>query len=605
MGIIDLIKSPEDVKKLNNAELTRLAGELRKIVTDSVAKNGGHLASNLGIVEITLALFKVFNLPEDKIVYDVGHQCYVHKILTGRKDKMDTLRTYGGIAGFPKIQESEYDAFNTGHSGDSVSVAMGIAESNRLNKKDAFAIAVIGDGSLSNGLAFEGLNNAGREKSNLVVVLNDNEMSISKNVGSLSNYLSMLRTRPKYSDFKRNIQSKLVKLNGVGTKLSKALSVTKDSLKHLLIPDTVFEALGFTYVGPIDGHDIELLTTVFEQIKHINKPVLVHTITKKGKGYSFAENNPAAYHGTGAFDISKPLNAVEKKNSFNYVLDKVLCQQAEKNEDVIGICAAMEQAVGMSKFHKNFPDRFYDAGICEGHAVTFAAGMAISGKTPVVAIYSTFMQRAYDNVISDVALTNQHVVFCMDRAGISGEDGETHHGLFDVSYMLSVPNMTVLTPRSPDVFEKALEIAINDIKGPVAIRYPKSGAYSNGNIPEDIFKAELLREGNKVTVITMSRMTEVVASIDFDGDHINLNSIKPIDKEAIIKSATKTGRVITVEDNLVSGGMGDRVAEILKELKIPVTKLGINDRFVTHGSVDELLKELKLDKDSILKVIEE
>lgn len=605
MDIIDRINSPEDVKKLNNAELKRLSGELRKTVTEAVAKNGGHLASNLGIVEITLALFKVFNLPEDKIVYDVGHQCYVHKILSGRKDKMDTLRTYGGIAGFPKISESEYDAFNTGHSGDSVSVAMAIAESNRLDKKDAFAIAVIGDGSLSNGLAFEGLNNAGREKSNLVVVLNDNEMSISKNVGSMSNYLSMLRTRPKYSDFKRNVQNKLDKLNGIGLKLTKALSVTKDSLKHLLIPDTVFEALGFTYVGPIDGHDIELLTTVFEQIKYINKPVLVHTITKKGKGYTFAEKNPAAYHGTGAFDVSKPLILQEKQDSFAYALDKVLCEQAEKNKDIVGICAAMEDAVGMSKFHQKFPERFYDAGICEGHAVTFAAGLAVSGKIPVVAIYSTFMQRAYDNVISDVALTNQHVVFCMDRAGLSGEDGETHHGIFDVSYMLSVPNMTVLTPRSPEVFEKALETAINDIKGPVSIRYPKSGACRGGKIPEDIFKAELLREGNKVTVVTMSRMTDVVAEIDFDGDHINLNSIKPLDKDTIIKSAVKTGRVITVEDNLVSGGMGDKVSEALKELNIPVTKLGINDRFVTHGKVDELLHELKLDKDSILKVIEE
>lgn len=605
MGIIDNIKSPEDVKKLNSAELKRLSGELRKLVTESVAKNGGHLASNLGIVEITLALFKVFNLPEDKIVYDVGHQCYVHKILTGRKDKMDTLRTYGGIAGFPKIQESEYDAFNTGHSGDSVSVAMAIAESNRLDNKDDFAIAVIGDGSLSNGLAFEGLNNAGRQKSNLVVVLNDNEMSITKNVGSLSNYLSMLRTRPKYSDFKRNLQRKLGKLNGVGAGLAKALSVTKDSVKHLLIPDTVFEALGFTYVGPIDGHDIELLTTVFEQIKHINKPVLVHTITQKGKGYVFAEKNPAAYHGTGAFDISKPLNTEEKKDSFAFSLDKVLCEQAEKNKDVVGICAAMENAVGMSKFHKKFPERFYDAGICEGHAVTFAAGMAVSGKTPVVAIYSTFMQRAYDNVISDVALTNQHVVFCMDRAGLSGEDGETHHGLFDISAMLSIPNMTVLTPRSPKVFELALETAINEVKGPVSIRYPKSGAYNGQGVPESVFKAEFLREGKKVTVITMSRMTEVVASIDFDGDHINLNCIKPIDKESIIKSAVKTGRVITVEDNIVSGGMGDVVSDLLKELKIPVTKLGINDRFVTHGSVPELLKELRLDKDAIKKVIEE
>jgi 1-deoxy-D-xylulose-5-phosphate synthase len=331
----------------------------------------------------------------------------------------------------------------------------------------------------------------------------------------------------------------------------------------------------------------------------------VHTITKKGKGYEFAEKNPSAYHGTGAFDISKPLVIAEKKDTFAYSLDKVLCEQAEKNKNIIGICAAMEDAVGMSKFHKKFPERFYDAGICEGHAVTFAAGMAISGKTPVVAIYSTFMQRAYDNVISDVALTNQHVVFCMDRAGISGEDGETHHGLFDVSYMLSIPNMTVLTPRCPEVFEKALETAINEIDGPVSIRYPKSGMYNNGKIPEDIFKAELLREGNSVTVITMSRMTEVVASLDFDGDHINLNCIKPIDKDAIIKSASKTGRVITVEDNIVSGGLGDKVAEILEELKIPVTKLGIDDRFVTHGKVDELLRELKLDKDSILKVIEE
>lgn len=604
MGIIDGINSPKDVKKLNNAELKRLAGEIRQIITQSVSQNGGHLASNLGIVEITLALFKTFDLPEDKIVYDVGHQCYVHKILTGRRHQMEKLRTYGGLAGFPKIQESEYDAFNTGHSGNSVSVAMAMAEANRLNNKDAFAIAVIGDGSLSNGLAFEGLNNAGRKKSNLVVVLNDNEMSISKNVGSMSNYLSMLRTRPQYSNFKRKLQSKLKQLPSVGAGITKALSVTKDSLKHILIPDTVFEALGFTYVGPIDGHDIDLLTTVFEQIKTINKPVLVHTITKKGKGYAFAENNPAAYHGPGPFDVSKPLFLDEKKDSFAYSLDKVLCDMAQENKDIVGICAAMEHAVGMSKFHKKFPDRFYDAGICEGHAVTFAAGMAISGKVPIVAIYSTFMQRAYDNIVHDVALTNQHVVFCMDRAGLSGEDGETHHGIFDVSFMLQIPNLTVLTPRSPKMFELALKVAVNEIKGPVAIRYPKSGVY-DAPPADDVFKAELLREGKKVTVITMSRMTSVVASIDFDGDHINLNCIKPIDKDTIIKSAIKTGRVITVEDNLTAGGMGDVVLNILKELKIPVTKLGISDRYVTHGNVSELLKELKLDAEAIKKVIEE
>lgn len=605
MGIIDKINSPKDVKKLNNAELKRLAGEIRKMIIEAVAKNGGHLASNLGIVEITLALFKTFNLPEDKIVYDVGHQCYVHKILSGRKEKMETLRTYGGIAGFPKLQESEYDAFNSGHSGNSVSVAMAMAEANRLNNKDAFAVAVIGDGSLSNGLAFEGLNNAGREKSNLVVVLNDNEMSISKNVGSLSNYLSMLRTGPKYSGLKKNIQDALGKMSSVGAGLTKALSVTKDSLKHLLIPGTVFEALGFTYVGPIDGHDIELLTTVFEQIKAINKPVLVHTITKKGMGYKFAENNPAAYHGIGPFDVSKPVTLEEKKESFAYALDEVLCSMAKENENVVGICAAMEHAVGMSKFHKQFPDRFYDAGICEGHAVSFAAGMAISGKIPVVAIYSTFMQRAYDNIVHDVALTNQHVVFCMDRAGLSGEDGETHHGVFDIPFMMHIPNMTILTPRSPEVLRLALKTAINDIKGPVAIRYPKSGAYDNTSLPSDIFKAEILRKGEKVTVITMSRMTSVVAAIDFDGDHINLNSVKPIDKEAIVSSALKTRRVITVEDNLISGGMGDAVSEILKELNIPVTKLGINDRYVTHGNVENLLKELRLDGESVKKVIEE
>lgn len=602
MGIIDSIKSPNDVKKLNNAELKRLAGEIRQCVIEAVAKNGGHLASNLGIVEITLALFKAFDLPEDKIVYDVGHQCYVHKILTGRKESMNSLRTYGGIAGFPKIQESEYDAFNTGHSGNSVSVAMAMAEANRLNDKDAFAIAVIGDGSLSNGLAFEGLNNAGRKKSNLVVILNDNEMSISQNVGSLSNYLSMLRTEPKYFGLKKKIQDSLGQMKGIGKGLTKALSVTKDSFKHLLVPDTVFEALGFTYVGPIDGHDIELLTTVFERIKTINKPVLVHTITKKGKGYAFAENNPAAYHGTGAFDIKKPLFLEEKKDSYAYALDETLCELGEDNKDIVGICAAMEHAVGMSKFHKAFPDRFFDAGICEGHAVTFAAGFAASGKIPVVAVYSTFMQRAYDNIISDVALTNQHVIFCMDRAGLSGEDGETHHGIFDVSFMLHIPNITVLTPRSPKVLERALKTAINDIKGPVAIRYPKSGMYETG-IPEDIFKAELLREGKNVTVITMSRMTDVVSKIEFDGDHINLNSIKPIDKDTIIKSALKTKRVITVEDNIIKGGMGELVEDVLKGLDVSVTKLGIDDKFVTHGKVDELLAECGLGANDIKKVI--
>ncbi len=602
MGIIDNINSPKDVKKLNNAELKRLAGEIRESLLKSVSKTGGHLASNLGIVEVTLALFKVFNLPEDKIVYDVGHQCYVHKILTGRKDRMDSLRTHGGLAGFPKIQESEYDFFNTGHSGNSVSVAMALAEANRLNEKDAFAIAVIGDGSLSNGLAFEGLNNAGRKKSNLVVVLNDNEMSISQNVGSLSNYLSMLRTKPEYSGFKKKVERGLGHIKGIGEGIAKALSVTKDSLKHLLIPDTVFEALGFTYVGPIDGHDIELLTTVFEQIKTIDKPVLVHVITKKGKGYSFAENNPAAYHGIGPFDIKKPLFLQQKKESYAFALDEILCKEAEVNKDVIGICAAMEHAVGMNKFHKKFPDRFYDAGICEGHAVTFAAGLAAAGKIPVVAIYSTFMQRAYDNIISDVALTNQHVVFCMDRAGITGQDGETHHGVFDVSFMLHIPNMTVLTPRNSNVFRLALKAAINDINGPVAIRYPKSES-NDMSSPDDIFKAEFLREGKNVTVITMSQMTEVVMALDFDGDHINLNSIKPIDKDAIIKSAIKTKRVVTVEDNIVKGGMGETISDILKELDVKVVNLGIKDSFVKHGKTSELLDEIGLGGKDIQKVI--
>ncbi len=606
MKILDTVKCSHDLKKLNTKQLISLSGEIRELLINVVSKNGGHLASNLGVVELTVAIHKVFNLPEDKVVFDVGHQSYVHKILTGRKDMLDTLRKYGGISGFPKTSESEYDAFNTGHSSTSVSVAYAISKANSLNGRDNYAIALIGDAAISNGLAFEALNNAGLSGSKLIVILNDNEMSIAKNVGNISNYLTELRTRPSYHKAKEDVHSFLNKVPFVGKKIAKLIYGIKSAIKHTVIPDTMFEDLGFTYMGPVDGHDITKLCTVLERAKSMDKPVLVHAVTKKGKGYEFAEEKPHLYHGIGSFDINASATDAIDEKSYSYIAGQTACTLAQKDENIVAICAAMEEATGLRKFHISFPDRFFDVGISEGHAVTFASGLASQGKIPMVFIYSTFLQRAYDNIVHDAALSKQHIVLCVDRAGLVGADGETHHGVFDIAYLSHIPGITVLTPYTRQGLEAALKTAVCDVKGTVAVRYPR-GAAPDGNVVDDVFKAELLREGHKVTVVTMSRMSEIVAGVDFDGDHINLNSVKPLDIDAIIKSVRKTGRLITAEDNLISGGMGEMITSELyrRGIFVKTENLGIKDRFVTHGSVDELLRENGLDKDSIKKRIDE
>ncbi len=603
MKILDLVNYPKDLKKLNNDQLKQLASEIRTLLVDIVSKNGGHLSSNLGVVELTIALLKVFNLPEDKLVYDVGHQSYVHKILTGRKEKIGTLRTFGGISGFPKPLESEYDAFEAGHAGTAISAAYAMAEADKLSKKENFSIALVGDASLSNGISIEGLNNAGRSATRLIVILNDNEMSISPNVGNLRKYLTKLRTEPEYVSFKSRVEKILNKIPFAGEPVSKALKTTKHGIKHALIPGTMFEEFGFNYIGPIDGHNIELMTTVFERVKASKQPAFIHVITKKGKGYSFAEKTPGIYHGTGSFDREKPIEINNDNNSYSEIAGKKVTSLAKADERIVGVCAAMEDGTGLYRFHKEIPERFFDVGINEEHAAVFCGGLASQGKIPVFAVYSTFLQRCYDNIIHDISLGNRHVVFLVDRCGISGPDGETHQGIFDVSMLMSIPNVKIYTPCTKKELECAIEKAILKDNCPVFVRYPKGNAEDeSGDI--DVEKARVLREGKDVTVVTMSKMTEIVKNTQFDGDHIHLNCIKPIDIEPILKSAEKTGRVLTFEDNLKTGGMGEKLNCLLKEkgFKGVVETYGL-EGFVEHGSVTELLEKYELDSKAIRKRI--
>lgn len=606
MAILEKINSPRDLKQLKTEELTVLAAEIRRFLIDSISETGGHLASNLGIVELTLAIHKVFDSPNDSIVWDVGHQSYVHKILTGRKDRFPTLRKFGGLSGFPKTAESVHDTFNSGHSSDSISVALGIAEANRLKNNKNFAVAVLGDGALTGGLAYEALNNAGRSKANLIVILNDNEMSISHNVGSMTNYLNKLRTDVKYTNLKERVKSRL-SLTPAGSRLSKVLNNTKYGIKHLFLPGTLFEALGFTYIGPIDGHDTSMLLSVLESAKHLEKPVFIHVYTKKGKGYTFAENAPDLYHGTGAFDKTKPIVPSEKQ-TFSKVSGDEILNLAKTDSKIVAVSAAMADSTGLKPFSETFPKRFFDVGISEAHAVTFSAGLAESGFFPIICIYSTFMQRAYDSIVHDLALQqNLSAVLCLDRAGLVGEDGETHHGIFDIAYLSHIPNVKVFTPHTAEGVKAALRHAAAEKKGIYAIRYPR-GEAENGEEISDIFAPEQLRAGEKVTVVTVSRMTNVLEKTDFNGDHFHLNCIKPIKTAEIIKSLQKTHRLVTAEDNLLTGGMGQLLANALNDAGFDAYKhlpLGIRDRFVPQGSVCELLSYLELDEKHIAEKIEE
>lgn len=610
---IEQIKSPSDLKKLQISELKKLAGEIREAIVYRVSKNGGHLASNLGVIELTIALHYVFKSPVDKIIWDVGHQSYTHKILTGRFERFSTIRKYGGISGFPKRDESEYDAFGTGHSSTSISAALGIIEGRDKNNKDFKVISVIGDGAMTAGLALEGLNNAGDLKKDLIVILNDNEMSISPNVGALSAYLNRILTGERYQKFKKETKSFLEGIPKLGDRAAKIAQKTEEMLKGLFLPGVLFEELGFNYVGPIDGHNIELLVETLKRIKTSSTPVLIHVITRKGRGYEFSERNPSLFHGVGPFQLEtgSPVNGTIL--TYSELFGDSMIEFAEKDDKIIAVSAAMKEGTGLEHFAKIYPDRFYDVGIAEQHAVTFAAGLATQGLKPVVAIYSTFLQRAYDEIVHDVCLQNLHVVFAIDRAGIVGDDGPTHNGIFDLSFLRHIPNMVVMAPKDGVEFKSMLELALCH-NGPVAIRYPRGNVQipltsQKLPVPLKIGKAEILRDGKDVAFLALGNTVHhALSAAERLGEEgiqvmvINVRFVKPLDRNLISSVASMIPRIITIEENALQGGFGSAVLEFLNKIDIShikVRRLGIPDVFVEQGNQNELRKMYSLDEEGI------
>ena len=614
---LEQIKSPADLKKLAIADLKKLAGEIRTEMVYRVSKNGGHLASNLGVVELTIALHYVFNSPVDKIIWDVGHQSYPHKLITGRYDKFSSLRKYKGIAGFPRRDESEHDAFGTGHSSTSISAALGIIEGREQNKEDFKVIAVIGDGAMTAGLALEGLNNAGDLKKDLIVILNDNEMSISPNVGALSAYLNRILTGERYQKFKKETRSFLEGIPKLGGKAAKIAQKTEEMLKGFFLPGILFEELGFNYVGPIEGHNIELLIDTLKRIRTSPLPILIHVITKKGKGYEFSEKDPSMFHGIGPFKLETGAPATGAGLTYSEVFGDTLTELAKTDEKIIAITAAMKEGTGLEHFARKYPERFYDVGIAEPHAVTFAAGLATQGLKPVVAIYSTFLQRAYDEIVHDVCLQNLHVVFAIDRAGIVGEDGPTHNGLFDLSFLRHIPNLTVMSPKDDIEFKYMLGLALNH-KGPVAIRYPrgKVPVQDQGAKSFDGFKigeSEILKQGKDVALIAVGNtvypslnVAERLEKEGFSVMVINARFVKPLDRNLISSVASVVPRIVTIEDNILQGGFGSAILEFLNKTEfshIKIKRLGMPDKFVEQGSQEELRRIYGLDEEGIYTAV--
>ena len=613
-NILETINSPADVKALSLEQLKQLAEEIRQLLISVISKTGGHLAPNLGVVELTLALHRVFTTPKDKIVFDVGHQSYIHKIITGRREQFSTLRQYGGLSGFPKRSESEHDAFGTGHSSTSISAALGMAVARDLQGENYNVIAVIGDGSMTGGMAFEALNNAGTLHKKMIVVLNDNEMSISKNVGAMSEYLYQLRTGETYNKIKHDIEGWLKNME-FGTDVLKAIRRLKGSVKYLMVPTSIFEELGFTYLGPIDGHDLQGLTEVLQAAKKIDGPVLVHVLTKKGKGYKPAEESPNKFHGTGPFDIATGKKIANPNAPITYteVFGKTLTELANADKEIIGITAAMPDGTGMSTFAKAHPERFFDVGIAEQHAVTSAAGAAAVGLKPVAAIYSTFLQRAYDSVLHDICMQKLHVTLCLDRAGLVGDDGYTHHGVFDYAYLRSMPEMTIMAPKDENELRHMLKTAV-DFDGPVSVRYPR-GSGVGVSITEPmhslpIGKAEVLREGKDVCLWAIGSMVQSalqaadkLAEQGISAGVVNMRFAKPLDEELLLEHAAQYGKIVTLEEGVLQGGVGSAVLETLNAAKMlqkcQVLTLGIPDEFVLHGDKKLLFKDLGLDVETI------
>lgn len=620
MQYLQQIKSPDDIKTMNMSELKVLAQEIRETLIQVVSENGGHLAPNLGVVELTLALHMVFHTPEDKIIWDVGHQSYVHKLLTGRYEQFHTVRTLDGLSGFPKRSESEHDAFGAGHSSTSISAAVGFAKARDLRGGKNNVIAVIGDGAMTGGMAFEALENAGHMDSNIIVILNDNEMSIDPNVGALAEYLSRARSNPAYTKSKDDVEELLKKIPGIGDKMFKAADKLKDSLKYLLVPGVLFEEFGFKYYGPINGHDLPALMTVLENVKGINRPVLIHVETKKGKGYAPAEKNPDLFHGVSPFHIQT--GELKKKSTvptYTSVFGKTLAELGAQDDRIVGITAAMGKGTGINVFQEQFPARTIDVGIAEEHAVTMAAAMALDGYKPVVAIYSTFLQRAYDQVMHDVALQNAPVVFCLDRAGLVGDDGPTHHGIFDVSYLRHIPNMVCMAPKDENELRHMLNSALT-YNCPVAMRYPRGEGLG---VPMDealqvlpLGKAEVLQEGDKVTLLALGSMVHIAeqaaerlqAELGITPTVINARFVKPLDADTILQYAGQDTLLVTLEEQAVTGGFGSAVLELYNQHGIDarnVLTIGIADSFVQHGNTARLKEMQGLDVESVVAKVKE
>lgn len=614
--LLDSINQANDIKNIDEKCLGQLAEEIRNFLIQNVSRTGGHLASNLGVVELTMALHLFLNFPQDKLVWDVGHQAYIHKLLTGRKELFPTLRQMDGISGFPKQEESICDSFDTGHSSTAISAALGLVKARDLEGKNHKVVAVLGDGALTGGMAFEALNNAGRLKTNFIIVLNDNNMSISENVGGMANYLAKLRTSSKYTGFKENFENTLNQMPGIGKAIVDKLKRSKDAIKHFMIPGMFFEDMGLTYIGPIDGHDMNQLMQAFQAAANAKKAVVVHVLTKKGKGYQLAEKYPARYHSVDPFEVQsgQPLKT-EKSISYTKIFSESMIKLGKENDRVVAITAAMPFGTGLYDFSKQFPNRFFDVGIAEEHAVTFAAGLAMGGFHPVVAIYSTFLQRSYDQIIHDVCINHLPVVFAIDRAGITGRDGKTHQGIFDLSFLSHIPNLVVLAPKNKTELEQMLSYAVA-YNGPIAIRFPKGEAFlglEEHQASMELGKAEVLLDGSEVAVLAVGSMVktglQVVEELKADGIKatlVNVRFISPIDTDILQELAKKHRIYVTMEENVKSGGYGQKVADYLCEARLNRIKLvnvAVPDQYIEHGGVDELHRRFGLDADSIVEKI--
>lgn len=613
--ILERIQKANDIKKLKWEEQDVLAAEIREFLVKNLSKTGGHLASNLGVVELTMALHLAFSLPKDKIIWDVGHQAYTHKILTGRKEKFDNLRQYGGMSGFPKRKESNCDAFDTGHSSTSLAAGLGYVEAREILGKDYKVVSVIGDGSLTGGMAYEALNNASHLKSNYIIVLNDNNMSISENVGGMSKYLDGLRTAHIYNDLKKGVTNTLNKIPGAGERIVKGIRKTKNSIKQLFVPGMLFEDMGITYLGPVDGHDIKKLYRTFKEAQKMDNAVLVHVLTKKGKGYAPAEKLPAKFHGVSPFDVETG-NVLEQKKSDTYtdVFADIMCDLGEKEPKLVAITAAMKDGTGLSKFQEKYPDRFFDVGIAEQHAVTFAAGLAAAGMKPVFAVYSSFLQRGYDQIVHDVCTQNLPVVFAIDRAGIVGNDGETHQGVFDIAYLNHIPNMTILAPKNRWEFAEMMQFAVAH-KGPVAIRYPRGNVYDGlQEFQEPIVcgKSEVIAKEQGIAIFGFGHMMETAEQVwkslkeqGYSCSLINSRFVKPIDTAVLDEMAEGHKLFVTIEEATISGGYGANVMKYVSEQNsaVKVLNLGVPDIFVEHGNISQLRKLIGLDSESIVEKI--